>query len=297
MTNKLLILAADLPQIPAPSASKGWLSKKKLLPILAAVIIIAIIAALMVPQGGAVISLDVDYVVGEKMVYDTTMTISAQMEGPAWPTTAPGQSSNTITNTGQQSIEVVDFDGEYYHLNHTITMTLLNQPFSSSLIEKMNKTGYSTYLFSMGDTQIEIPTGSSSSPASDSYLAQLLSRPEVKAGETITVPYPSISSALQITGDLTIKFNDVEDLTVPAGTYRVFRIDMTSSNLKMGTSGTSITGNIEMSMDVNYQIYLEYGTLRQIKSSVQQTSVLESPMMNMTMQTAVEMTLTEHTKP
>ncbi len=56
----------------------------------------------------------------------------------------------------------------------------------------MNKTGYSTFLVNLGNiSQEEI---SDNNPTSSNYLAQLLSKPEVKVGDSITIPYPAQSS-------------------------------------------------------------------------------------------------------
>jgi hypothetical protein len=49
----------------------------KKLYVVAAIVAVAVIAvALLIPQGAATIPLNVDYEVGEKMVYDTTMILS-----------------------------------------------------------------------------------------------------------------------------------------------------------------------------------------------------------------------------
>ena len=90
-----------------------------------------------------VIPLNVDYAVGEKMVYDSTITGS--YDSAAATGTSTLIPKNTTINS-QQTIEVTGFDGEYYTLNHTMTMNLNNKPISFSMIEKMNKTGYSAYL-------------------------------------------------------------------------------------------------------------------------------------------------------
>ena len=119
------------------------------------------------------------------MVYDSTITMSLDLG------TTLNLSLNTSNSTNissQQTIEVMSFDGENYLLNHTTTMTVLGKPISFSMTEKMNKTGYSTYLLNVGSTQTEIPQQAFTS---DSYLAQLLNKPEVKVGDTISVPYPS----------------------------------------------------------------------------------------------------------
>jgi hypothetical protein len=195
----------------------------------------------------------------------------------------------------------MSFDGENYLLNHTTTMTALGRPFSYSMTEKMNKTGYSTYLLNMGGTETEV---SPTSITSDSYLAQLLSRPEVKVGDSINVPYPSLpSSSIQTTGDLTIKFNDVQDLTVAAGTYKVFRIDITSNNLKMTmnlpqtNSSIALPTSMSMNLDLNFQIYLEYGTMRQIESTMQESTSYDSSIINFGITMSMDTTLTQHIKP
>jgi hypothetical protein len=56
--------------------------------------------------------------------------------------------------------------------------------------------------------------------------------------------------------------------------------------------------DITMSADINYQIYIEYGTMRQIKNSMQEAVTLSSTTTfgySMTMNT--DMTLIEHIKP
>ena len=167
----------------------------------------------------------------------------------------------------------------------------------------MNKTGYSTYFLDLGSFQQEIP---STGLASNSFLAQLINQPEVKVGDTINVPFPSSNSQyLQTNGNLTMKFGGVEDLAVPAGTYKVFRIDIASNNLKItlnpsdAASSITIPTSLSMSMnlDLNYQIYLEYGTMRQIKSTMQETVTYQSSILNMTAQMGMDMTLNQHIKP
>ena len=300
--NSLKLFAVPSEPAPASEAAATQTPKrrfgKKLYVVLAAVAIVIIAAAFFIPQGEATIPLSVDYAVGEKMAYDSTITMSldSNLFG------ASLQVPNNLTLDSQQTIEVVGFDGDNYLLNHTTTMDVLGKPVSFSVNEKMNKTGYSTYLFSTGDTQTEIST---SSLAGDSYLAQLLNDPQAKVGETFTVPYPSINSNIQTTGDLTVKFSAIQDLTVSAGTFRVFRIDITSDNLQMTinipqtqSGGISIpASSITANLNLNYQVYLEYGTMRQIQSNMQETTALQSSAINMTLQMGMDMTLKQDLKP
>lgn len=303
--------------IPAPVANdemrniqpekKKYSTKKIFLTLITIVAIAAIIATLMIPQGAATLPLEVNYTVGEIMVYESTMDMSYQFDNSAVPTTnGPTFPNQILPNSSiamTQTIEVTGFDGEYYTLNHTLSMNSGIKPVSLSIIEKMNKTGYSAYLLDLGTTQQELPA--SNGVTSNSYLTQLLSKPEVKVGDTLKVPFPSIgNSTIGITGDLTMTFKGLQDLTVPAGTYKVFRIDLSCNNLKMNyqsplSNFTNIIPiDINMNADINYQIYIEYGTMRQIKSSVQETITLSSTMTTGYSMTAnTDMTLIEHIKP
>ena len=141
------------------------------------------------------------------------------------------------------------------------------------------------------------------SVTSSSFLAQLLNKPQVKIGDTINVPYPAPTSQnMQITGDLTVTFGNIEDLTTPAGTYKVFKIDITSNNIKMNYNipaanpNINIPTEIKIDYDMNYQIYLEYGTLREIKSTIQQTALCQSSIITYTGQTTMKMMLNQHIK-
>jgi hypothetical protein len=271
--------------------------RKKLYVVTAIVAVAVIVVALLIPQGTASIPLNVDYEVGEKMVYNTTMTMTYEDFNSTLISTGTGVLNDTSVNA-KQTIEVIDFDGEYYTLNQTTTMMIGNKPFSVSILQKMDKTGCSTYLFNIGDTEFEVPD---TSFTSSSYLTQLLNKSEVKVGDSINVPFPSTLSEIGVTGDLTMTFRGIEDLTVPAGTYKVFRIDITSNDLSMNykpsTTFSGLNFATKMDMNLNYQIYMEYGTLRQIKSTMQQTSSLQSSMMNYTMTLSTDMTLNEHIKP
>ena len=108
---------------------------------------------------------------------------------------------------------------------------------------------------------------------------------------------------MEVTGDLTVIFGEIEENT-PAGTYKVFKIDMTSNNIQItlntppaATSSPYIPTDITMNCEMDYQVYLEYGTLHQIKADMQQTAIFQSSLMNYTSTTTTETTLNQHIKP
>jgi hypothetical protein len=179
-------------------------------------------------------------------------------------------------------------------------MTLPNYPTTTvSLIEKMNKTGYSTCIFDLGSAAIGV---SSTDSGYGGYLAQLLSNPEVKVGDNITIPFPAALENLSAKGSIQLTFSGVQDLTVPAGTYKVFRIDMTITGIDFdfGALASSYSTDIpSMSMTSNMysQTYLEYGTMRQVKSTMQEDITLESGLFNFTINASMDTILQENFQP
>ncbi len=286
----------DLPLPPPPppeqTSQKRAFNKKLLIPIATVVVIVIVAVALLIPQGQATIPLEVNYRVGERMVYSTT--VSASM--PSAPFGLGDVLNGSLSVTGEQTIDVVDFDGEFYTLNHTISMQLADYPTTTfSLTEKMNKTGYSTYIFDIGSAALSV---SSQGGGYGGYLAQLLSKPEVKVGDSINVPFPPALQKLGIEGSIMLTFNGVQDLTVPAGTYKVFRVDMTSNGLRFNTSALAGNSSVEvpsvsMSANMQCQTYMEYGTMRQIKTTMQEDISLGSSLMSFTINASMDTTLQE----
>ncbi|MDH5376663.1 MAG: DUF3108 domain-containing protein, partial [Candidatus Bathyarchaeota archaeon] len=248
---------------------------KKLYAVAAIVVIAVIATALLTPRGAAIIPLTVNYTVGEKMIYNSTETVTIQAYNTTIAADQMGPTPNTIICNSTETVEVVDFDGEYYTLNHTMTLILEQwDPISMSLVEKVNKTGFSSYFFSVGTQQL-VFNASSDPFSSYSFISALLARPEVKVGDTWQVPMSTGNSSFGITGNLTVTFGGIQDITVPAGTYEVFKIDFSSNNLSMNlnvppnATGTNIFTT--MNMSISGQKYLEYKTCREIESNIEMT--------------------------
>ncbi len=286
---------SSTPDQHAPSTpSKKSFGKKLYVAIAAVAAIAIIIMALMLPQGAATIPLTVNYTVGEKMVYKTTETMTYHSFSAAsslYPVVPP---LNSTTIDSGSTVEVVSFDGEYYTLNHTVTFPINEKSFSSSILEKVSKTGYSTYI---------IPgfAESLSNVSSNLYLTELLNKPEVKVGDIWAVPFPTIigNSSTGVTGDLTMTFVGFEDITVPAGAYRIFRVDMACNNFlyNLPANASNISTIGVPSLTFSGQMYMEYGTCRQIKSTMQIDMSYQSSMLNYTMSMSSLMELIQDIKP
>ncbi len=269
-------VSSEKPPLSQPERhSAGSKRFGKKLYAVATIIMIAVIAvALLIPQGAATIPLNVEYEIGEKMVYFITQ--------------AEILKTDTTTSNVTDIVEVTDFDGETYTLNHTIPSDTDAQSIRVSFIEKVNKIGYSTYFSAEGKV---LPFDT---PNSDT-LTGLLERPEVKVGESWQIPISSANPNIITTGTMTITFAGIQNITVPAGTYQVFRIDTSSSNVTTTFKHQSKTNwSMNTITSMNGQTYIEYGTGRQILSTTESIVYRES-MRNYTR--SVNTTLVQHIKP
>jgi hypothetical protein len=303
MLSKLHSAPVEIPPAPeqqAPPTPKRF-GKKLTVTLVAIAAIVIIAVALLIPQGAAIIPLEVNYKVGEEMVYDVNVTATSNLGDSTLNSTPSGVLSNLSLNA-TVTIQIVSFDGDFYTLNNTQTMTYGNKTLDYSFLQRMNKTGYSTLTtFSLGSQQVTTSNTSMGMP--NPYITELLNRKEVKVGDKWEVPFPyssTISQYVNITGGITMTFQGFEDLTVPTGTYRVFRVDMTSHDLIMHLNApANATINLQSiaNMNINSQMYVEYGTLRQIKSTIQESITYQSTIMNYTMGLSMDMTLKQHTIP
>src|SRR5208337_5175840 len=96
---------------------------------------------------------------------------------------------------------------------------------------------------------------------------------ETEAGSVWQIPlngsYQTSNATLVYSGNLTETFSDIQNLAVPAGTYRVFRVDVSASNLTMLINNTLQNTPISETFTANGQICLEYGTNRMIEMNMQ----------------------------
>jgi hypothetical protein len=274
---------SEQPTVPAPSRKRFG---KKLYAAIAVAVVAVIVIALLIPQGAAIIPLSVEYTVGERMVYDATQTIAMQMSNSTIGASLGLGSNNTLTMDSTTTVDVVDFDGEAYTLNYTSTMELLGKPVSFSYLEKVNKTGYTTILFS-GATEALAPSVGSQDPV----LTGILGKPQVKVGDTWEIPINPNNASIGITGSLVLTFKGIQDITVPAGTYKVFRVDMTSKDIGMQTSAVSTT------MSVNGEYYVEFETGRQIENNMQMTIQSQVMGVDTSITMSASTTLAQHTLP
>jgi hypothetical protein len=195
------------------------------------------------------IPLTYEYTPGEEMTYNLTENITSL----GFPT-AGGNASGT----GTMALDVISFNGENYTVNETYTFQVFNRSQTLYLTYAMNKTGYVTPIS---------PAGTSFSWFID--FQSMFQKNETIAGETWKIPSGTLAqnnSNIALNGNLTETFGDIQNVTVPAGTYRAFSVDVSGSNLTVVTHlPTPINESLSENFSLNGQMYLEYGTCRVIQ--------------------------------
>ena len=251
---------------PYPVVINGKLRREKMseqkskifIAIIMGIVSVLLISAVSITfPARAVIPLNIDFKVGEKMVYDTTQTTIYASEENSSQSTIPNVDST------KETIEVMDFDGQSYTLNHTVQD--LNQTIRTAFTETLSKTGNSTWHVKIGDN-----TANASGPSYTfvpNVLELLTEKPQARVADSWRIPYES--SSAEASGNLIITFYGFENLTVPAGTYNVFKVGVKSDNVNVHYTVSRNGFEANVGEGFNIQIYFEYGSLRQIKYDAQ----------------------------
>jgi hypothetical protein len=283
------ILISETPSVTDLEASLPPSKKKprKILYTLIGIVAVAAVALALVfltYQGmDAAIPLVYNFAPADHMTYNMTITGSN--------TRAAGQNSS---QTGTVAMDVLSFDGENYTINVTATFSLQEgAPYSLTFTEKMNKTGYITNIsfYTLNGTQQTYPS-TSGIPG----LGTFFEKDQAKVGETWQVPMSSWSNGNSSSGwmgNLTFTFGDIQYVTVPAGTYKVFRFDITGSNLTLSLNQPLSDSE---NMSITAQEYIEYGTCRTIDSNMQENLSFQVSGQNFTMNLYLQMKLVQDDK-
>jgi len=270
--------------------------RKFLYILLAAVLVISIIGIgvyALLPKGTLDTgTLSVNYVIGEKMVYSSTNSVANQV-GNQPIDTITGSPPTTYNST--TTYEVVGFDGETYRLNLTLFTKIQNSTFDLPAITTTvdKEEWYHDLLPSMAP---QLFNNVSSNPTLEAVLAN-----QVNVGDSWTFPVNTGNSSLGLTGELTLKFAEIQQITVPAGTYTALRIELTSSDLILNADPQYLNAihlNLpNVSLRLTGKAYLEQGTCRLLKSElIQETTSLQAASTSKTVIYS-EKVLIEHTKP
>ncbi|MCW4000005.1 MAG: DUF3108 domain-containing protein [Candidatus Bathyarchaeota archaeon] len=284
----------SLPPLAAPSSPEPAAGKprRKMYFAVAAIALIAVIvaAALMVPQiAGASMQLSLSYTVGERMVYQNTNQVTNQAANASL--TLPGMSSSQSYNSTLR-LDILEDKGEYYVVDEKITTEAdLSRNIELPLITlNISKAGYYNNFMAPGGPLIFY---NATDPAILAYLAQST----VRAGDVWTIPVNTGNATLGLTGEVTLKFVGFEEITVPAGTYTVMHIEVSSGTLTLHSDNSLISGVDGMTLRLSGNTYIEQSSCRLIKADLTQQSSLVSSGVERSSTVTTEKTLIEHTHP
>jgi hypothetical protein len=227
------------------------------------------------PDLGASFPLRLNYAVGEQMVYETKNII-----------TNPSAANSGSTNL-TKTMQIVGETDDAYQVTEKVTVSPNVVGNLLPLTVNISKTGYYSNFIP------DVPSifyNTSSDPAITAYLNQ----ESVKAGDTWTIPVNTGNSSLGMTGEVTLKFVGIQDVTVPAGTFKAMKIEISSNTLTYHSDGTSILKIPEgTTLQLSGFTYLEQGTCRLIKAELTQSG--PSGLGTATLYS--ERTLVEYTRP
>ena len=200
------------------------------------------------------------------MFYYSTEEVLVQRYNPA---AGQYETDNAVPHLAinfSDTVDVVDFDGETYTLNHVQSLNTQWPDNIFSYTEHMNSTGYSTWIY----TQTSSGYTSNRSGATNPALTGLLARSEVTVGETWVIPINMQGANDTMTGNMSLTFVGIQDITVPAGTFKVFRVDSSSNDtvlkFSLSTPWSNTTHTTEMYQNISGINYIDFDTGRQIES-------------------------------
>jgi hypothetical protein len=262
------------PPPPAPTVK----SKRKLYAVLGLVCIVVVVSTavliFLIPPGlGETVPYGFNYAVGEKMTY--SMSLSASSGG-----------QNT-SETGTLGMDILSFDGANYTINETTSFVVLGSTKQLMFTLKMDKSGRIVEFSNLPTEMQQAYTASGMMPG----FGFSSDKTEARVGETWQFPLNSSYSGFSMSGTINYKFGDIQNTTVLAGTYKVFKIDISSDNVQASGTGVSIN------MNIGGQMHMEYGTCRLIDMTMQVTETMTQGTQTTTASMNMQMQLTQHIKP
>jgi hypothetical protein len=255
-----------------------------------AVIIILIASIIIVPPGqGITMNLELNYTVGESMVYQTI-----QLEKYAVNNTLEPQTGTLGGTRSENLTETLDVIGETSHY-YIINITLCDRPERnidlSNLRLNVSKDSYYTNLLASEGYQVFY--NYTSNPTLTAYLQS----GSVAVDDYWILPINTGNPNQGLTGEVILTFTGFQDLTVPSGTYRVMRIEIQSNTLTVHSDNNTITPLPQGTLQFNGTTYLEEGTCRLIKADLSKVTILTADGVERNITTYTEKTLIQHTKP
>ena len=268
-----------VPSPPSTSVEPTRKSRKKLYALLGIVLIAVLISVVVitffVPGGlGETIPYGFNYAVGEKMVYDLSLSVNMG-----------GQSTS---ETGMVSMDILSFDGDNYTINETVSFTVQGMPQQEvSFTLRMNKFGQMTDFSGLPSEMQSIYSMFGGVPG----FGSAFNRTEARVGESWQLPMNLGNSTFNMSGTINYRFGEVQNVTMAAGTFKTFKIEISTNDVHASMMGVS------MSINMHGWIRQEYGTCRAIDMNLEATETASGQGQSMTLTVSMQMTLRQYVKP
>jgi hypothetical protein len=262
MLNKFLNLVDSLSPWNRPIGQAPDIKRfgKKLWVTVGAIVIIAVVltAIFLLPSSEAeVISLEVQYFPGEKLIYDLTIDYFSQI----------GNSSTNSSSQRTLTVEVLSIDEDIYTLKYATISSVADNSTTTSYIMDVRKTDFVNLLtllpvaFQQYHEYAEyVEKTNSTGPLEAAFFNQS----EARVGDIWCIPVVCAISDTWV-AELIVEFVAIENIVVKAGDFKVFKIEFTR------TSDQEIQVEFDdlYCIEVSGQSYLEFGSCKLVQSTVQ----------------------------
>lgn len=200
---------------------------------------------------GSTLPLRLNYAVDEQMTYETTTII-------ANPLITDEQNLN-MTKT----MRIISENNDEYKVETKVTFT--PNSFDPPVVTtNLHKTSFARNFIPDMST---IFLKENVNPTITAYLTQ----ESVNVGDIWVIPVSTGNSSLGLTGEVTLKFASIENITVPAGTCQTMKIEITSNTLNYHADGTSGFVSLDgQTLQINGATYVEQATCRLVKADLTQ---------------------------
>ena len=269
-------LSQERPPSQASKSRRRWY----ILAGLAVVIVVALGTWSMLPGEAEALLLGINYIEGEAMTYETNMTM--EMMGQEF--------SFLMTYT----LEVLDVEDGTYTIR--TTFNLMNQtqaPATYSITARINETGQTVEFLDVPPEFQQTMSSFSFMPGNGLYFPMK----EARVGDSWQIPIDMQTEQFNFTGSIDNRITETREVTVPAGTYEVFKLEIASSDFRMvyiPPPELGATGPIEMDLTMSGYEYFEKGTCRVVEAKIDQTIEMSMMGQTLSMTMTLDMTLTEH---
>jgi hypothetical protein len=229
-------------------------SRKKLYALSGVVAIAAVLIAVLfilsvVPQGlGETIPYVHSYTVGQRLNYSVSASIA--------------MGGQQASETGTFGMHIVSFDGENYTIDETTHYEVQGRSQDSSYTTILNKDGQIVGGSNLPSNVESVYSMMQGTP----NFGLALNRTEITVGETLHIPLNVANSTFSMSGTMNCKVASVENVTVPAGTYKTFKLEISTSDVHVSSQG------VDIGMNLNGQVHLEYGTCQLVDLNMQVTA-------------------------